>query len=139
MAKINIPGINIQAPWSQLILSGEKTIETRTYPLPAHLIGKELAIIETPGTARRFKRRVIGTVVFGESFQYSDAKRFYADSRLHLVKPDSEHFTWKDAQGKRKWGWPILRVKRLDASIPNTFRAGIVFSKKVPIELKAVR
>jgi hypothetical protein len=46
---LEIPGINIQASCSELNLRGQKTVETRGYPLPEKLIGKMLALIETPG------------------------------------------------------------------------------------------
>ena len=38
-------GINIQFPISQLILSGDKTVETRTYPIPERYLGVDLALI----------------------------------------------------------------------------------------------
>ena len=44
-----IPGVNIRWPWSKLLLEGTKTVETRSYPLPTGFVGKEIAVIETPG------------------------------------------------------------------------------------------
>ena len=48
---VMLPGINIQAPWAEAIVSGRKLIETRFYPMPRKWIGQPLAIIETPGQA----------------------------------------------------------------------------------------
>ena len=31
---VTLPGINIQAPWAEAIVSGRKVIETRFYPMP---------------------------------------------------------------------------------------------------------
>ena len=50
-----LPAINIQFPISELILSGKKTIETRTYALPEKYIERDLYLIETPGSNGAFK------------------------------------------------------------------------------------
>lgn len=102
-------GINIQFPISQLIISGQKKIETRTYPIPSAYVGQEMAIIETPGASGNFKARIIGTIVFGDSFQYKSKSEFYKDSAKHKVTPDSP---WKWAD-KPKYGWPILKIIKL--------------------------
>ena len=53
-------GINIQAPWSQLLINSDKCVETRSYALPDKYIGEELLLIETPGKNGKFKARIIG-------------------------------------------------------------------------------
>ena len=126
--KKTLPGINIQYPISRLILEGKKTIETRTYPIPKHYIGKEMAIIETPGKTGNFKARIIGTVVFGESFQYKDQKAFYRDSLKHCVTPDSP---WKWVNGKQKWGWPINKTTIFKVPLQAPLKRGIRFVKNV--------
>lgn len=87
MAAVFVPGVNIQHPIPEWILSGKKTIETRTYPIPPHLVGRPVAIIETPGGRSGFRARVAGIVVFGQSFPYRSKKEFYADSKYHCVTP----------------------------------------------------
>ena len=62
-------GINIQTPWSELLINGDKSVETRSYPLPEKYMGEELALIETPGRYGRFKARIIGTITFSHSFK----------------------------------------------------------------------
>ena len=47
-------GINIQAPFAELLINLEKCVETRTYPLPLKYEGEELALIETPGKKEIF-------------------------------------------------------------------------------------
>lgn len=123
-------GINIQWPISQDILSGVKSIETRTYPLPSKYIGKTLLIIETPGKKGNFKSRVAGLIKFGEPFEYSDKKAFYEDSTKHLITPNS---AWKWAS-KAKWGWPILEVKKLRTTTATRFKKGIIFTTKISFE-----
>lgn len=87
-----IPGINIQAPWVEAIVSGAKVIETRFYPLPQKWTDQPLAIIETPGKARHFRRRVAGLVIFGPSWCYADKAAFAHDRARHLVDPDDRLF-----------------------------------------------
>ena len=70
-----IPGVNIQWPWSELLLTGKKSVETRSYPLPEKYLGQWLAVIETPGPhgkreAGIDKARITGKIMFSESFQY---------------------------------------------------------------------
>lgn len=125
-------GINIQFPISRLILSGKKIIETRTYSIPKRLIGQELAIIETPGKTGKFKSRVIGLIVFGESFKYKSAKEFYADLERHCVSKDSD-WAWNSKKGK--WGWEIKKVTSLKNEIPLLKRSGIVYSKNIEIRI----
>jgi hypothetical protein len=127
------PGINIQAPWSQLILSGRKTMETRFYPLPKKYIGTKLALVETPGPSKVFKARVIGLITFGESFPYKSKAAFYADSRKHLVTTEAADFSWESGLGKLKWGWPILRVEPFDTFVPVSGRRGIIFSSQIAL------
>ncbi|MBI4041864.1 MAG: hypothetical protein HY391_00145 [Deltaproteobacteria bacterium] len=124
-----LPGINIQYPWSQHILSGKKTIETRTYPIPRKFIGQELAIIETPGKEGNFKARIAGIIVFGDSFEYRTKQQFYADSDKHLVTADSA-YAWKSG---RKFGWPVLRVERRERKLPPGFKKGIIYAKDVEV------
>ena len=128
--KKRFSGINIQFPISRLIISGEKTVETRTYPLPEKFVGKELLVIETPGESGNFKARVIGKIVFGPSFKYETAKDFYADEKRHRVDKNSK---WKWQTGKNKWGWPILRFTRLIEEVPAPKAKGIRFTRDIEL------
>ena len=97
-------GLNVQFPISQLITSGKKTVETRTYPIPAKLVGKEVAIVETPGPKGKFKARIVCLAVFGESFPYKSQAQFYRDQARHKVSPESQ---WAWNPEKPKCGWPV--------------------------------
>lgn len=123
-----LPGINIQYPISKLILEGKKTIETRTYPIPKKYIKKEMYIIETPGKEGKFKARIIGTIVFGESFEYKNEKDFYRDTSKHCVTADS---IWKWVNNKKKWGWPITYTKAFVVPKKVKGARGIVFTKSI--------
>lgn len=130
---MNLPGVNIQAPWAELIASGKKTVETRFYGLPLKYLGKPMALIETPGPRGTFKKRVIAIVTFSKSFEYPSAVAFYKDAKKHLITKASSDFGWDSGSGKRKWGWQVASVKRLKSPIPVTVRTGILFTKSVPV------
>ena len=117
---ITLPGINIQAPWAEAIVSGHKVIETRFYPMPRKWVGQPLAIIETPGQARTFTRRIAGLVIFTESWCYADKRAFARDRTRHLVDPDDLHFGWQE-DWKPKWAWPIRWVEVYQQPLPAGF------------------
>lgn len=128
-----VAGINIQQPWARLILECKKTVETRFYPLPEKHVGKQLAIIETPGTEGKFVARIIGLVSFGESFQYGSRAQFKKDFKRHLVD-ESGDFSWED--GKVKWGWPVQSVVTLKSALLAPKPRGIVFCSSCTIPTK---
>lgn len=129
MSKKTYTGINIQWPISELILSGEKTIETRTYPIPVKYKGKEMILIETPGKAGNFKARMRAIITFSDCFQYNSKTAFYKDSSKHLVTPSSE-WSWTD---KPKWGWKIHVIKIFKEPLPIQKRTGIKYSTGITL------
>ena len=130
--RITLSGINIQSPWAQAIVAEHKVIETRVYPLPAKWVGKPLVIIETPGKTGRFKRRVAGFIIFGQSWLYPNKVRFAQDYAKHLVAPSDPLFGWRE-DGKPKWAWPIHWVEAYQQALPPDFRAGVVYARAVEI------
>ncbi len=127
MTKKTYTGINIQWPISRKILSGEKSIETRFYPIPQQYLNKEMLLIETPGTQGKFKSRITATIKFTKCFKYKNIKSFYADYDRHFVDKDSL-WAWKD---KPKWGWQVEIVKVIDPPISFLGRKGIVYTKNI--------
>ena len=107
----SLSGINIQAPWAELLINGQKTVETRSYRLPQRLEGVELAVIETPGKSAKFKSRIIGTIVFSHSFQYQNEGHWAFDYERHCVHITNE-YGWKS--NKLKFGWVVQSVSKLD-------------------------
>ncbi len=128
MSRGTLSAINIQFPISQLILSGEKIVETRTYPLPKNYEGKELFIIETPGKSGNFEARIVGKIVFSGCFPYANSKTFYADYERHKVDRSSP-WKWKDSSPK--WGWLIAHVEPFKAPKRAPKKKGIVFTRNV--------
>lgn len=121
------PGINIQWPISELILSGEKTVETRTYPIPEKYLNQEMVLIETPGPKGEFKARARAIIKFTDCFQYRNKKEFYADFERHRVSKDST-WAWLD---KSKWGWEVHFIK--DTPRREVRKKGIVYTAHILI------
>ena len=132
MNTLKLPGINIQWPISQKIVGMEKSVETRTYPIPQKYLNKEVFIIETPGPKGGFKARVIGTIVFSACFKYKSADDFYSDFDRHLVTRSSP-WAWNDSKGK--WGWEISSVTKFECSELAPYPRGFVFSGEFEINL----
>jgi hypothetical protein len=124
-----IPGINIQWPWSELILKGSKKVETRGYALPQKYMGVELAIIQTPGPRGRkkgIKAKITGTVVFTGSYKYENEDHWKRDAALHLVDSEDPQFNFK--KDIPKWAWQIECVKAFPRPIDPPKKRGIVFT-----------
>lgn len=126
-----IPGINIQWPWSELIVEGIKSIETRHYPLPKKYIGQKLALIQTPGPkgkkeAGLLKSQIIGTIIFAGDFKYRDEAHWRKDIKRHCVSPEDPHYGY--APTRVKWGWVIDSVEVFPKSKPVPKKRGIVFA-----------
>ncbi len=114
-----------------MLLLGQKTVETRSYALPARHKGCPLALIETPGplghkVAGISKARIIGIIVFKESFQYKTKKSWVADHERHLVDIDDPTFGYDSS--KPKWGWVVSKILPLTRPAPAPEKKGIVFT-----------
>ena len=119
-------GINIQYPWSYLLICGDKCVETRSYPLPVKYEGEELALIETPGKFGDFKARIIGTITFSHSFRYPDKNAWRDDRARHLVDVWDENFGWKE--DKNKYGWVVSQVNKFKKFEEAPANKGIIFT-----------
>lgn len=119
-------GLNVQIPWSTLLINGEKSVETRSYPLPEKYVGIELALIETPGKYGRFKSRITGTITFSHSFQYPDKQSWADDYNRHKVEELDKFYSWNP--DKPKYGWVVSNIEKFDEPIPYLKKKGIVFT-----------
>lgn len=134
MAKKTFSGINIQWPISELILSGKKTIETRTYPIPPKYLNAEMILIETPGKSGKFKARLRGIIKFTNCYKYRNKTAFYKDNGKHFVTPDSE-WAWTD---KDKWGWDVQVIKLFKTPINLDAPKGIKYTKNIQLDIKHI-
>ena len=130
-------GINIQTPWSELLINEVKSVETRSYPLPEKYAGEELALIETPGRYGRFKARIIGTITFSHSFKYPDQRAWQDDYNRHCVAVDDPIYNWKD--DKPKYGWVVSKVTKFDKPLDIRKRRGIIFTSGIKLKRESIR
>ena len=129
-------GLNVQSPWSTLLINGQKSVETRSYRLPQRLEGVELALIETPGKSAKFKSRIIGTITFSNSFEYININEWIKDYSRHLVSIDSEYrwgkrINWNNGEliDKPKFGWVVQSVKKFENPVDPPAKRGIIYAK----------
>ena len=130
-------GINIQTPWSELLINEVKSVETRSYPLPEKYAGEELALIETPGRYGRFKARIIGTIIFSHSFKYPDQRAWQDDYNRHCVAVDDPIYNWKE--DKPKNGWVVSKVTKFDKPLDIRKRRGIIFTSGIKLKRESIR
>ena len=130
-------GINIQTPWSELLINEVKSVETRSYPLPEKYVGEEIALIETPGRYGRFKARIIGTITFSHSFKYPDQRAWQDDYNRHCVAVDDPVYNWKD--DKPKYGWVVSKVTKFDKPLDIRKRKGIIFTSGIKLKKESIR
>ena len=127
-------GLNIQWPFSQLLLMGAKTEEVREYLLDYRGIantGKEVWLVETKGphtkaatnaivgdlqiAPRPSAAQIVGTISFASAFQY-DSKQIFQEARdSHRIAVGSK-FDW-DGGGAR-YGWRVDKVRSLVTPVP---------------------
>ena len=124
MPKKEYVGVNIQYPISKDIVSGIKTIETRTYPLPAKYLNQDVVLIETPGRSKEFKARATAIIKFVKCFKYQNESEFYKDVSRHGVQKGSS-WEWKD---KPKYGWEVIVVELLSPPVYITKKKGIRYT-----------
>jgi hypothetical protein len=112
-------GINVNdksQPYTDQILSGLKTVETRKTRSLDPYVGRRVGIVRT-GKGRA---TLVGYATIGEPVFYATRARFDADYARHAVDSGSPHYF--SAGGK--FGYPLLSVK---ATRPRkVFSRGIV-------------
>jgi hypothetical protein len=133
--RLSLRGLNIQWPFSQLILAGAKRIEVRSHALgdKPHIatLGEEMWLIETPGPSanananamaegvaigpRPKKAQIVGTATFSNSEQYGDVLAFHADAVNHCIREGGEK-DWTD--DKDCHAWRIAGSRSITKPIP---------------------
>ena len=131
---VSLRGLNIQWPFSQLLLNGIKLEEVRDYPLNHRGIAKtqeEVFIVETKGptvvkernaishgiqiAARPSTTQIVGTIRFACSQPYFDKQAFHEARCRHRIKAGSK-FDW-DCHHPI-YGWRVDSVRALTVPIP---------------------
>ncbi len=112
--RVNI-GININDstnPWTDWILDGKKTIETRNRSTLDSYIGKRVGIIRT-GLG---KAHLVGFVDIVGKKVYKTPEEFRKDEAIHCVKQEST-FDF-DSNYNGKIGYILKNPERLSVPIP---------------------
>lgn len=113
-------GLEMQSPWARALLEGRKTIETRAYDLPPALLGKRIAVIETPkgkqagvsamGNHVDFERsdeaKIVGWCKFSSVKKYTNSRDFERDEKAHLVH-NASGYGWNVGTTKAIYGWVV--------------------------------
>ena len=117
-------GININSKtqdFTDQILRGEKTIETRPSNSLKSLIGKRVGIVRTG----KGKATLVGYANIEEPIVYNNVEEFRADQDKHLVEAGSD-FDIKPDQ--KKYGYPLTDVESIEpievpSNLPNWYSA----------------
>ena len=123
--------LEIQQPWSDLLLKRKKSIEVRAYPLPISLLQRKVYILgSSTGVAGKslisniftLKNscdvKIVGWVVFESVKEYRSAVEFSADEDLHLVSPN-DPFGWNPEKTSVLFGWRVSQVEYLNEAEEN--------------------
>ena len=115
-------GININdndQPFTELIMSGEKTIETRKASSLHPYVGKRVGVIRTG----KGKAMLVGFITIGDPIRYNTEEEFRRDEIKHHVKKGSKY----DIDDCGKWGYLIINPVKVKPKYINT--KGIVARK----------
>jgi len=107
---MDMMGININdscEPWTEMILGGIKTVETRNTDSLRPYVGKRVGIIRT-GSG---KATLVGYMTLGEPIVYKDEESFRKDEERHMVGKGSKYDIM---DGGVKYGYPIVGAAKTD-------------------------
>lgn len=137
--RISIAGLNIRWPWSECIVSGQKIIETRGYPLPVKHLGKVLAVIETGNDQLPEKRssRIVGLVQFSRCYEYRSRTQWVKDFSRHCVRSDDSNYGYDPSVPK--WAWEIQFACRVLPLLTPPKIRGIKFASNCLIPIAAIQ
>lgn len=92
------------SPYTDYILDGIKTVETREKNTLKSLVGQRVGIIRT-GCG---KAMLVGYVTISDIIKYDSIEKFRDDFNRHLVEPDSKY----DMKGSDKYGYVLKNPQR---------------------------
>lgn len=101
--------ISIREPYDDWILSGRKTIETRTMRMPEKYLNQPIGIYVPE------KRKIVGTIEVVGQVTYPNVEKFRADYDKHLVAPGS---AYDIKPGGKKVGLLLRFPKRIAPKSP---------------------
>ena len=125
--------LEVQQPFSQYLLDGRKTIETRSYPLPEELRSKQIYLLSSvQGEAKKSSLpdiviaskhddlKLIGILQFSKSVQYTCLDLWNTERCKHMVEECSAYDFKGDAD---VFGWAVESVSVIEnLPLPNLRR-----------------
>lgn len=105
-------GINVNdkhQAFTEQILNGAKTIETRNASTLHPYVGKKMGLVRTG----KGKAMLVGYVTIGEPKLYTAQSSFDKDFDSHLVGKDSPFHISKSKKGS-KWGYALSDVEKIE-------------------------
>jgi hypothetical protein len=123
--KSEVMGININddaQPFTEQILSGEKTIETRDSPSLRPYVGKQVGIVRT---GKGKQAELVGYATVADEITYQTKYDFMKDVDKHLVGEESP-YSFKD----KKYGYVLEDIQRIKPQ-PITTKGNV--ARKVPL------
>jgi hypothetical protein len=131
---MKIPVLSIWQPWASLIANGLKTIETRTEPAPAELLGKRIAIHASVSDSKRHVYEWIRSKYPTEMAQVLNGKEFEDLPRGQVLAfatlIETRKTDWRDwpktmSPVEDFWGWVLADIEILESPIPLNIEAGL--------------
>ena len=139
---MTLPGVCVNYPFSQLLLTGYATLLVRGRDLgdAGHVRARENAwLIETPGPRvkpdksavigeanvgeRKSSARIIGVISFSESRLYTNKSAFAKDRASHRIQERGPE-DWQLLQGRR-YAWKVATVRSIHIHIPVRAKSGV--------------
>ena len=122
--------LEVQAPFSQYIATGRKTIETRSYPLPDELLKRPILLCESSHGVAMVSNikgdvvlrgqeglHIIGVITVNKCEEYKSFEEWEQDREQHMVPPSSL-YDWSPTPTGRRWGWFIEAVENYEQPKP---------------------
>jgi len=119
-------GVNINdkkgnQAFTEQILNGEKTVETRKAPTLRRFVGQRIGIVRT-GVGKAMH---VGNATVTEEIEYASTEEFDADYDRHLVGKDSPF------HDVARYGYVLADVERVEPT-PVTDK-GSMIARKLPV------
>ena len=131
--------LNVQRPWAQLLIRGDKPVEVRTYRL-VNRVGEDFYVEETVGQRpqRGFENGIVGTIRFKGDFKYTSYQHFRDDESRHCI-PEGSAFDWDPSTGQDLYGWEVDSVERYVNRAAPAAVEGVVGAKALQPKVSFVR
>lgn len=121
--------LEVQSPYSRLILNGKKSIETRSYPLPDDLRGARILLCESLPSedgvsnlgdsiaASQDGLSLVGEMFISRFKEYETEAEWESDRGEHMV-PKESMYEWAPTESGRRYGWIIDQVVPYEVALP---------------------